>query len=59
MTGFGKNKKYHGRFMENFNGMITGRGLLGNEKKRDAGPKIIALTFFQGASSLFTKSFGA
>lgn len=58
MTGFGKNKKYRGRFVENFNGMIIGRGLLRNEKKRDAGPKYLALTFFQkGIVSLYEKTF--
>jgi len=41
--------------MKNFNGMIIGRGLLRNEKKRDVSPKYLALTFFQRASSLFTK----
>ncbi len=40
--------------MENFNGMIIGRGAMRNEKKRDAGPKYLALTFFQkGIVSLY------
>jgi hypothetical protein len=58
MTWFGKSKKYSGRFIKNFNGMIIGRGLSQNEKKRDAGPKYLALTFFQkGIVSLYEKTF--
>ncbi len=59
MTGFGKSKKYCERFMEKFNGMIIRRGLLRNEKKRDAGPKISPSLSSKRASSLFTKSFSA
>jgi len=43
--------------MKNFNGMIIGRGLLRNEKKRDVSPKYLALTFFQkGIVSLYEKN---
>jgi hypothetical protein len=52
-----KSKKYHELFIENFNGIIIGQGLLRNAKKRDVGPKISPSLSSKGDRLSLLKAF--